>query len=148
MDLASIGAAYTGLKFAKDALQVVLASKIEAETRTRITDALEKLGATQDTLFELREELFRLQAETERLRQDLRVRDDWDARAARYTLQQTAGGAIVHESTFEPRHFACPACFEKRAVGILQDSGFSTGIYACPSCKSEYRIRRPKYPPD
>ena len=50
MDKATIGAAYTGLKFAKDALEVALGYKIETETRTQISAALEKLGAAQDTL--------------------------------------------------------------------------------------------------
>lgn len=79
MDIATVGAACTGLKFAKDSLQVALGYKIERETRDQITAALEKLGAAQDTLFELREELFRLQSENDRLRQDLAARDEWDA---------------------------------------------------------------------
>ena len=37
MDMATVSAAYTGLKFAKDALQIALGYKIETETRTQIT---------------------------------------------------------------------------------------------------------------
>ncbi len=41
MDIALIAGAYSGLKFAKDALQVALGYKIETETRTQISLALE-----------------------------------------------------------------------------------------------------------
>ena len=84
MDIAAVGAAYTGLKFAKDALQVALGYKIETTTRAQITAALEKLGAAQDSLFGLREELFYLQSENDRLRQEVAACDEWNAVKAPY----------------------------------------------------------------
>ena len=141
MDLAAIGAAYTGLKFAKDTLQVVLASKVDAETRTKIADALERLGTTQDTLFEVREELFRLQSENERLRNDLKARDDWESRKAQYPITPTAGGAIVRVSTGEQRHFVCPSCFETyHEPQPLQDRRVAAGLFDCPRCKTAYPV--------
>lgn len=140
MDLTSIGAAYTGLKFAKDTFQVVLGYKIESDTRAKIADAMEKLGGAQDTLFELREELSRLQTDNERVHKDLKARDDWDVRKVQYPLQRTVGGAIVHASSFEPKHFACPACFERREVQILQSRGGSMGFFDCSGCKASYRV--------
>src|SRR5262245_38904772 len=99
MDMAVIAGAYNGLKFAKDALQVALNYKIENETRSQIAAALEKLGAVQDTLFEMREELFRLQTENQELRRELQMASDWEARRADYHLEQTAGGALVYSAT-------------------------------------------------
>ena len=142
MDIATVSAAYTGLKFAKDALQVALGYKIETETRTQITTALEKLGATQDTLFELRDELFRLQSENDRLRQELVARDEWNAVKAQYQLGEMAGGAIVYESSGPPKHYACPACFAKRVVQILQNRRRISGYFDCPSCKTAYPVNK------
>lgn len=135
-----VSAAYTGLKFAKDALQVALGYKIEAETRTQITAALEKLGAAQDTLFELREELFRLQGDNDRLRQQLAAREKWEAQKAAYRLETAVGGAVVYLSDGPPQHFACPVCFSKNTIQILQDRRVMSGVFDCPSCKAQYPV--------
>jgi hypothetical protein len=140
MDIASIGAAYTGLKFAKDALQTALGLKIEAETRAKITASLEKLGEAQDTLFALREELFRLQSENDHLRQDIAARDEWNAVKTQYRLSEIAGGAVVYESSGPPKHYACPACFASRTVQILQNRRVASGNFECPGCKTAYAV--------
>ena len=141
MDLASIGAAYTGLKFAKDALQVVLASKVEAETRTKVADALERLGAAQDTLFDLREELFRLQSENERLRNEVKARDDWESLKADFPMTSTPGGAVVRVSAQEPKYFFCPTCFvTHHEPHPLQNRRVASGVWDCPRCKTPYPV--------
>ena len=61
MDVASIASAYQGLKAAKDILGVVFDSKVDAEAKPKVLDAMQKLGDAQDALFSLREELFSLQ---------------------------------------------------------------------------------------
>ena len=139
MDLASINAAITGLRAAKDTFQVMLGLKIEAATQVAVVDGMSKVVAAQETIL-------RLQAESEQIRQDLKARDDWDARKARYSLQRTVGGAIVHASDFE-RHFACPACFEKREVQILQYQGPASGYADCPSCRVNYLVSVPQVIP-
>ena len=139
--LTTVSAGYAGLKFAKDSLQVALGLKIEGDVRAAIVEALTKLGSTQDTLFELREEMFRLQSENERLRQDLKSRDDWETRKAQYQLVRTEAGAMIWAATFEPKHFICPVCFEKREGHMLQPRG---SILDCPACKASYQARIPR----
>ena len=46
----------------------------------------------------------------EKLRSDLKAREDWEALKAQYPIARTVGGAIVRQSTVEPKHFACPSC--------------------------------------
>lgn len=140
VDMAAIGAAYTGLTFVRDALQVVLRSKIEIETQTRITEALAKLGAAQDGLFAMREVLSRLQDENAQLRRDLAARDKWEGQKAAYRLTQTAGGAVVYASNGPPTHLACPACFSNNTIQILQDRGTLGGGFDCPACKVIYPV--------
>lgn len=141
MDITLITGAYNGLKFAKDALTVALGYKIENETRTQISAALDKLGSAQDTLFELREELFRLQSENEQLRQQIKARDEWEVQKSRYQLEETTGGAVVYAFTGTPKHYACPSCFSKSTVQILQDRRVMGGVFDCPGCKTAYPIK-------
>jgi hypothetical protein len=138
--LIDIGALATGLTFARDAFQVMLGSKIEIETQTRILEALTKLGAAQDTLFQVREELFRLQGENDRLRQELAARNDWETQKAKYHLTTTAGGGQVRFSDGPPPHYACPACFSNKIIHILQDLGTMGGGFQCPGCKSIFKV--------
>jgi len=86
MDMSTVTGAYTGLKFAKDVFQVLLRSKVALETRAEIDTAMEKLGAAQHTMFEMRDELSRLQHQNDNLREQLKARDDWEAQKAKYRL--------------------------------------------------------------
>lgn len=70
-----------------------------------------------------------------------REKDKWEERTKNYRLTETPGGAVVYQSTFEPRHFVCPSCFEKKQISILQDRRVVGGVFDCPSCKAPYRIK-------
>jgi len=142
MDIGLFGAAYSGLKFAKDALQLSLDLRVDSESRVQVHAALEKLGVVQDSLFELREELFRLQAENEQLRRDQKISEDWASATADYNLATTVGGAIVYEFVGCPHHYACPSCFSKRAIQILQDCHVMSGKFECPACKAGYPVKQ------
>ena len=80
MDIATITSAWNGLKIAKDAFTFILNSKIETETRTKVTEALRVLGDAQDQLFQLREELFRLQSENKELKDTLSDQKEWKSK--------------------------------------------------------------------
>jgi len=138
VDMTTISAATTSLNFVKDASQVVLLSKVEFETQKRLAAGIEKLGSAQDVLYQLRDELFRLQEENAQLRRDLAARDEWEAQKARSTLTQTGGGALVYASNGPPAHWACPVCFATKTVHILQDVHDQHGTFYCPSCKTYY----------
>lgn len=141
MDIATVSTAYSGLKYAKEVLTALLNAKVEAATLLRINEVVQKMGDAQDALFSLREELARYQDENETLKSELRARDEWKERTKRYFLVQAHGGAVVYRSNFQPEHFACPICFEKRTVSILQDRRVVAGIFDCLACKAEYHVR-------
>ena len=138
MDMTSIAAAITGIRFAKDTVQTFVDYKVEEGSQAKVSAVLEKLAIAQESLFDVRDELFRLQSDNEQLRQDLKSRDDWDARKARYQLERTETGVMVWGSTFEPKHFVCPVCFERREAHMLQPRGT---ILDCPACKASYQAR-------
>lgn len=63
MDLASIDATYEGLKIGKDILKSLFDSKVDEAAKEKKRVALFQFGDAQDTLFSVREELFKLQAQ-------------------------------------------------------------------------------------
>ncbi|MDO9272209.1 MAG: hypothetical protein Q7T94_04230 [Rugosibacter sp.] len=141
MDIALVGAAYNGLKFAKDALKLSLDLKVENESHAQIHVALDKLGTVQDSLFEMREELFRLQAENEELRRELKGHEDWASSKAQYELQKTPGGAVVYRFLGQPEHYACPSCFAQGTIQILQDRRVMSGTFECSGCKTQFLVK-------
>jgi predicted RNA-binding Zn-ribbon protein involved in translation (DUF1610 family) len=147
MDIATIGAAVNGLKVAKDAFTWLLESKIEAETRTKVLEALKAVGDAQDNLFKLREELFVLQAENRELKADLAEKEEWKELLAKYTLVETAGGAHVYRTEEGAPHFACPSCINKKQIQILQDLKVMSGNFVCPGCDKKFRIKPETHPP-
>lgn len=147
MDMASITAAYNGLKFGEDFLTSLLNAKIEPGVKEKASDVLAKLGQAQDTLFELREQLFALQADNDALRKQVAEREAWDSTVAKYELSKTSGGAVVYAYKGEPEHYACPSCIQERRIQILQDRRAMTGLFECPACKARFPVNPPSQLP-
>jgi predicted RNA-binding Zn-ribbon protein involved in translation (DUF1610 family) len=144
MDAASIIGAYQGLKAAKEILSAAFDAKVDAEAKPKVLEALQKLGDAQDTLFALRDELFSLQESNNQLKQQLAEAAAWQSRAEQYQLVKTSGGAIVFRFKSEPEHYACPSCFNAKAIHILQPNRTSSGKYRCTGCTSEFPIEPQK----
>src|SRR6266849_5835849 len=105
-----------------------------------ITAAINCIRFIKDTLYDLREELFRLQSENQDLRQQLKAQKDWQTQKSQYQLEKTAGGAMVYAFTGTPQHYACPSCFAKEVIQILQDRRVMAGVFDCPGCKADYPV--------
>lgn len=140
MDIATITSAWNGIKIAKDTFTFILNSKIETETRTKVTEALRVLGDAQDQLFQLREELFRLQTENKELKDTLSDQEKWKSKLTNYELTETPGGAVVYKSIQGTEHYACPSCIERKELQILQDRRIFTGSFECPGCGKAFLI--------
>ncbi len=141
MDIATLSAAYTGIKAIKDILGSFVDAKVDAKAKERVAEALDKLGSVQGTLFSLREELSRLQSENTELRERLAQKEDWKNTKARYELVETSGSAVVYRAREEPEHFICPSCFAKREVQILQDQRVWQGFFVCPGCDKKFPVK-------
>ena len=142
--MATITAAYNGLKVAKDIVTGVAGLKIEADSIAKINDAVKKVSDAQDALFELREELFRLQEENNNLKKQISEQNEWNSRIENYELVKTAGGAVVYKSKQGTEHYICPTCKEKRELHILQDNRSHSGKYRCVNCEAEFPINPQK----
>ena len=147
MDVATIGAAWTALKTATEAGKALLSLKIDTEIRLRISEMLDRLGETQDRLFQVREDLNTLQSDNRELRDKLAESTHWNSRIEQYALVKTEGNAVVYESKSGPKHYACPSCYESRTIQILQDTNTYGGSFVCPKCGKDFPIRYPRKPP-
>ena len=140
MDIATISAAYEALKISKEIFSSILDAKIDAGIKQKINSAMSQLGSAQDTLFSLREELFRLQSSNDELRKQLSSLESWQNVAGQYDLTKTSGGAVVYKYKAEPAHYACPSCYNQKQIQILQDNRTISGKYSCKGCNAEFPI--------
>lgn len=147
MDIATITAAYEGLKVGKSILKALYESKVEADAKEKIDEVMSKLGEAEDTLFSMREELFRLQSDNESLKKEIAETDSWNNKLSQYELTKTAGGAVVYKFIGTPEHFICPSCVSKKTIEILQDNRTISGKYRCVGCNAEFPINPRRDPP-
>ncbi|MCK5855604.1 MAG: hypothetical protein KAG56_10310 [Sulfurovaceae bacterium] len=140
MDIASITLAYEGLKTGKSILQSLYETKIEADAKEKIEVVMSKLGEAQDSLFTMREELFRLQSDNDTLKNKIGEIDSWENKFSQYELVETLGGAVVYRFLNTPKHFICPSCISRKKIEILQNNRTPSGKFRCIGCKSEYPI--------
>ena len=140
IDIAAAASAYGALKAAKDMFASLLGMKIDQDVRTKVNEAISKLGDAQDKLFELRDQLSRLQEENFNLKSTVESHREWKSTLQKYELVKTSGGAVVYQAKEGISHYACPNCVERREIQILQDRRVASGRYQCPFCKSEYPV--------
>lgn len=145
MDPISLSGAYQSVKAVKDILTSLFDAKVESESKPKILEAQAKLGEIQDSLFLLRERLAELQQERDQLRQDLVGAKDWQSKENLYVLSSTSGGAVVYKFKGQPEHYACPSCFNKREIHILQDNRVLAGTFRCTGCESNYPIKNKNF---
>ena len=105
MEIATITAAYEGLKAGKEILKSIYDSKVDADAKEKIDVVMLKLGDTQDTLFSMREELFSLQSDNEALKKKIAETESWDNKLNEYELTKTSGGAVVYKFNGTPDHY-------------------------------------------
>ena len=132
--------AFEAVRSAKKGLEKYVDLKAEIQSQEAVTGALERLGAALDSLFDLREALSDLQDDNAQLKDRLRSYETWDQRASEYALTRTRGGAVVYRSDGPPEHFACPSCYERREIQVLQEStGFASA--SCPGCRAKFMVK-------
>lgn len=140
MDYAIVGATFQSFTAIKQLLGVVYDAKVDANAKEKITEALTRLGETQDGMFQIREELSKLQSERDDLRKRLDAAEHWLSRSSQYSLTQTPGGAVVYQSSEPLLHYACLSCFNKKEIHPLQDNRTVSGKFRCTGCTAEYPV--------
>jgi predicted RNA-binding Zn-ribbon protein involved in translation (DUF1610 family) len=147
MDLVTIAAAYQSIKSGKEILTAIYEAKVDFDSKPKVHEALNNLGEALDSLYILREDLFKLQDENRTLKQKLENYDSWLNKADQYELVKTTGEAVVYKYKGQPEHYACPGCFNSKLIQILQNNRTSSGKYRCTGCGSEFPIEPRKSTP-
>lgn len=140
MDPFSLSTAYQSLKAAKEILVTLYDAKVDASAKQKLMEVQTKLGEVHDELFVLRERLDTLQNERDGLRQELTKAESWATKAEQYELTKTFGNAVVYKFKSQPDHLACPSCFNKREIHILQDRKVESGDYMCTGCREIFKV--------
>lgn len=146
IDMTQVQAAIASLGAVRDLVKVGIDAKADAKAAEKVIEAMGRLGQATDTLYALREELFRLQAENADLKRDAEEREVLKEQREKYELFKTAGGAVVYRFKGEPEHYACPNCLNAKRIEILQNNRTLSGKYRCTAagCGAEYPIEPAK----
>lgn len=140
--IAGVGALKTAYDIAKGLKDI----DDKVTLNAAVIDLQERILSAQQATFEAAEEM-------RTLRSKLDHYENWDAVSARYVLKDFGGDTFAYElredaGTGEPKHLACPNCFEQRRRSILQydDRYIGRRRFNCMGCGKhvelgEYRQR-------
>lgn len=150
--LAEITAIGVGIANTAKALKGLLDTVQDVKTR-------EKIRGIQDDLIDLQTQFLAVHAQYQdlaeakrKVEQKLVAYENWDAEAARYQLQEVAGGIFVYvlkpeNAGGEPIHWLCPNCFQRREKSILTKPTVDHLNYKCHRCSFDVGTKS-AYPPD
>ena len=139
-------AAIASFKALKDGIRLVFDAKVDSEVQAARIAVMEQLGKAQDTLYDLRDELFKIQSENEELKRAASSSTKWDETVAQYEFVQTPGSAYAFRSRTDANLFACPTCIHDRRVSALQPKGPMPSIRFCLVCDKGYTVTTEKMP--
>ena len=59
-----------------------------------------------------------------------------DSLKKQYETIKNSDGSIIYVFTGFPKHYACPHCFAKDSIQVLQFRRVGSGYFECPACKT------------
>ena len=141
MVAAEIMSGLGGLKAAFDIAKALKDIDDATRRNAAIIDLQEKILSAQQAQGELIKRV-------DDLERELADFNAWEAERKRYQLKDFGGGTFAYElkqseAAEEPIHRACPACYKKQQISILQPDGrnaFKQEMVHCPACKAEFRL--------
>lgn len=142
MDATSIAAGYQGAKFALESLSALVKMKLDAETMSRVVEAITRVTEVQASLLGAQQALLESQAEIGALKAAIAKHERWEERASRYELWKTPGDNYVMKFLGPESHYACPVCFEAKKISVLQDKHQHSGDWDCKPCNTAYQVDR------
>lgn len=64
-----------------------------------------------------------------------------DSLKKQYEPRKCRDGSIIYVFTGFPKHYACPHCFAKDSIQVLQFRRVSAGYFECPGCKTFFSVQ-------
>lgn len=155
VELASIQAAFSALKAAKELGAAALELRDFNQTAAAISQINAQLLKAQEGLFELQGAMFEAQAENHRLQEEVRqLKAAQDLREKYDRVALTPGNFAYRLKESPPdRHYVCQPCLDVRGQEVdlmRRDRGSHGVVYSCSECKttwsSDEDTLRKKYP--
>ena len=133
----------TGITAAKHLAQLIQGIKAETDA-VRINDiVIESQQLTlslQQSLLDAQAMLDKITEEKRELAAKIAKNDDWRDQASSYSLREICAGVLAYEfakkddSDLTPPRWACPKCFTKQQIQILQRSDNPNPGVDCQKC--------------
>ena len=152
MDIASITAAFSAVKAAKDLGAALVEARDFQQVAATVSELNRKLLEAQDGIFSAQAKMLELQSEHLQVVEELRKLKESSAQRRRYTLVELANGHFAYRLKAaedrqedialhgdEPIHHLCQPCMDIKGVkSILQRQVVWTEVtLRCPSCNIE-----------
>lgn len=146
-DVASIGAALTGLKTAADIAKTMIDMKSHAETQGKVIELQSVILAAQSSALDAQAAQSTLLEEIRNLKEQVARVKDWETQKKRYELHEleTTKGVFVYRlkqdvQPPEPMHQICANCYENGQKSLLQQEVRYPGIayvLVCLNCGAD-----------
>lgn len=138
IDPASIGGMLEGLRAAVGLAKTAADAAVDIKVKEAIFQIRETLYALQERALNDQQSRMELVSQLDQARKELAAERDKKARLDGYQLVQLDQGAFAYRSTSPDKviHHACPDCFAKDSVTILQSRPAANGrtLWRCQSC--------------
>lgn len=159
VDISAIAAALSALKGANDVAQAMLGLRDAAAFQSKLIEFQSKIIEANNSVFAAQDERADLLRQISDLESEVAALKAERTRLQRYELKDFGGNTFAYqlkasEANGEPIHRACPNCYNKGQISILQFDFLTAAHqdrYNCRSCKSEFafgfRQDRRQHPP-
>lgn len=134
MDIGTITGAFSAVKSIKELGKSLLDSKIDAESKQRVTEVIDELGAVQESLFYIREELLRVQDEKHVLKNRIKALEE--NLSQKEKLQYIKPSYWLVEESEKDGPF-CQKCHDAKKL-LMRLQGGKNDVWSCHECGSTY----------
>lgn len=138
IDPTSIGGVLEGLRTAVGLAKTAADAAVDVKVKEAIFQIRETLYELQERALNDQQSRMELMSKLDQVRNELAAERDKKARLAGYQLVQLDQGAFAYRSTSPDKvmHHACPDCYVKDNVTILQSRPAANGstLWRCQSC--------------
>ncbi|NEV78547.1 hypothetical protein DYI24_16015 [Rhodopseudomonas sp. BR0C11] len=145
VDVSTIAGALSAFKAANDIAQSMIGLRDAAAFNTKLIEFQSKIIEANNSAFAAQEERTALLSKIGELESEVTSLKAERTRLQRYKLKDFGGNTFAYElkeseASGEPIHRACPNCYGKGHISILQFSTHEYGQdhYKCLNCSSDF----------
>lgn len=134
MDVASISSAYSALKALKEIGGSILSAKVDSEAKLKVEKMLSEVGAIQDTLFYVREELLQYQEKNRQLKDEIRTLEEMIKTSEEVIWDEPSYWVLKRD---QKEGSFCQKCYDANKK-LIRLQKFDPGVWDCHECDKRY----------